>query len=71
MAKTIDQAFSVRHFAETAISPDGRRLAWVELLREANGAESRNSVIPVYLSARPGLHAITGLGCPGTSRGGV
>ena len=65
MSKTIDQAFSVSHFAETAISPDGRRLAWVELLREANGAESRNSVIrctslqgpastPSQVSAAPG-----------------
>ena len=45
LVKAIDQAFAVHHFGEVAISPDGRHVAWVELLREANGTESRNSIV--------------------------
>ncbi len=37
---------SVREFKEVAISPDGKRLAWVEELRE-NGADTGNSAIYV------------------------
>ena len=32
-------------FAQAAISPDGKKVAWVEELRDKNGAESGNSAI--------------------------
>jgi dipeptidyl aminopeptidase/acylaminoacyl peptidase len=44
----IDSLFAVRELKEVAISPDGKRVAWVEALHEKNGAPSPNSSI--YLS---------------------
>ncbi|PYX76735.1 MAG: S9 family peptidase [Acidobacteria bacterium] len=35
----------VRDFEQVAISPDGAQVAWVELLRDASGAPSRNTAI--------------------------
>src|SRR5439155_26960900 len=35
----------VRHFRETALSPDGRRVAWVETFRAKDGASSAPSAI--------------------------
>ena len=43
---------SVRGFKEVAISPDGKRIAWVEELRE-NGNDTGNSAIYV-VERRPG-----------------
>src|ERR1700679_2594261 len=36
---------SARHFGEVAISPDGRSVAWVELLHDPNGLDSRHTAI--------------------------
>jgi dipeptidyl aminopeptidase/acylaminoacyl peptidase len=44
VAQTPD-AGQIAQFTETAISPDGQHLAWVEALRNADGSESRNSAL--------------------------
>jgi len=36
-------------FSETAISPDGKKVAWVEQLRDRNGADTGNSAITVMV----------------------
>src|SRR5689334_3428759 len=43
----IDSLFAVRQFGQAAISPDGKRVAWVESLKAKNGAPSPNSAIYV------------------------
>jgi dipeptidyl aminopeptidase/acylaminoacyl peptidase len=45
--KQIDSLLRVREFKEVALSPDGKRLAWVEGLLGDNGAPSGNSAIYV------------------------
>lgn len=47
VAKALDAMFRVHEFSDAAISPDGRRVAWVESLTAANGAPSPNSAIYV------------------------
>lgn len=47
LERLMDSLLAVREFKEVAISPEGRRVAWVEALREENGAPSENSVINV------------------------
>ena len=44
---SIDSLFAVRELKEVAVSPDGRRAAWVESLHEKNAAPSPNSSISV------------------------
>jgi dipeptidyl aminopeptidase/acylaminoacyl peptidase len=39
--------FSVHHFEQTAISPDGKKVAWVETLVGRNGAPNGNTAIYV------------------------
>ena len=52
----VNTLFSVRQFEQTAISPDGKQVAWVESLVDKNGVPNGNSVI--YLSASvPGAKA--------------
>jgi len=46
-AKAVAAMFSVHEFSQTAISPDGKQVAWVESLTEKNGAPSPNSAIYV------------------------
>jgi dipeptidyl aminopeptidase/acylaminoacyl peptidase len=43
----MDQAFAVRRFRQAAISPDGRRVAWVESLAATDGTPSPNAAIYV------------------------
>lgn len=43
----IDSLFAVRSFSDVAISPDGKRVAWVESLKTKSGAPSPNSAIYV------------------------
>lgn len=43
----LDELNAVQEFREVAISPDGRRVAWVEGLHGENGAPSPNSAILV------------------------
>lgn len=45
--RTLDSLFAIRNFQETAISPDGSRVAWVESLRENNDSPSPNSALYV------------------------
>ena len=47
IAQAIHDMFSVHEFSQTAISPGGRRVAWVESLNKKNGAPSPNSAIYV------------------------
>src|SRR5271170_2258844 len=44
VTKTLNAA---RHFEQTAISPDGNRVAWVETIASKDGAASRNTAIYV------------------------
>lgn len=43
----IDTLFAAKRFEQTAISPDGRRVAWVEDLADKNGQPTGNSAIYV------------------------
>ncbi|MGC1105536.1 MAG: S9 family peptidase [Candidatus Acidiferrales bacterium] len=45
VAQAIRNMFGVREISEAVISPDGRRVAWVESLSGKNGAPSPNSAI--------------------------
>ncbi|MGB6484643.1 MAG: S9 family peptidase [Candidatus Acidiferrales bacterium] len=45
--RAIRNMFGVREISEAVISPDGRRVAWVESLTAKNGAPSSNSAIYV------------------------
>src|SRR5207245_7147369 len=44
-ASAVEALSKVRDFEQVAISPDGAQVAWVELLRDASGAPSRNTAI--------------------------
>ena len=46
-ATAVDAMFSVRDFQQAEISPDGKRVAWVEALPGPGGAPSPNSAIYV------------------------
>jgi dipeptidyl aminopeptidase/acylaminoacyl peptidase len=41
----LDQVFAVRRFRQTAISPDGKRVAWVETLKTAEGSSNGNAAV--------------------------
>ena len=43
--KTLASLYTNKNYRETAISPDGKRLAWVEALRAKDNSESANSAI--------------------------
>src|SRR5579864_448528 len=47
MQEALRDMFNVHAISEAAISPDGRRVAWVESLSGKNGAPSANSAIRV------------------------
>ncbi len=49
----LDQAFAVQRFRQTAISPDGTRVAWVESLRAEDGAPNGNAAIYVAALSNP------------------
>jgi dipeptidyl aminopeptidase/acylaminoacyl peptidase len=49
----MDAVFAVRRFRQVALSPDGKRVAWVEQLRGPNGVPSGNSAIYTALVANP------------------
>jgi dipeptidyl aminopeptidase/acylaminoacyl peptidase len=42
---TIDSLYKTQNFREVAISPDGKSVAWTEVLKNANHTDSRNSAI--------------------------
>ena len=41
----VNSLYGVHNFAQTAISPDGTRVAWVEFLHDASGAPTWNTAI--------------------------
>src|SRR5258708_20166883 len=45
----IDSLFAVREFSQTAISPDGKKVAWVEALKAKDGSPS--SKTPIYVAS--------------------
>ncbi len=45
--RAIHEMFAVYEFSQAAVSPGGRRVAWVESLTSSNGAPSTNSAIYV------------------------
>src|SRR5215471_6861017 len=49
----IDSLFAVHQFVQAALSPDGKRVAWVESLKAKNGAPSANSAIYVASIGAP------------------
>jgi dipeptidyl aminopeptidase/acylaminoacyl peptidase len=62
--ETAAERSSARHFGQVAMSPDGSSVAWVELLQDPDGMESRHSIIrcaalnsqqltPQHVAARP------------------
>ena len=52
LTRCMDQAFAVQRFRQTAISPDGKRVAWVESLKAANGAPNGDAAIYVAAAER-------------------
>ena len=50
----IDSLFAVRDFAQVAISPNGKKVAWAETLKEKSGAPSSNTAIYIANLALPG-----------------
>lgn len=43
--KTLESLYGVKNYRAAAISPDGKRLAWVEAMRAKDNSESRNTSI--------------------------
>jgi Tol biopolymer transport system component len=50
---TVEALFGVREFLQSEISPDGKRVAWVESLSGPNGEPSTNSAIYVAEVSAP------------------
>ena len=63
--KTLDALFATRAFSETVISPDGKRVAWVESLQTKEHAPSPNSAIYVA-SVSKARSALDVAGLPAT-----
>jgi WD40-like Beta Propeller Repeat len=61
--RVLDALYAVHEFREVSISPDGQRVAWGEVLREANGPASANSAIYVATLSAPETspHRITAM----------
>src|SRR5436190_17827462 len=56
----IDSLFAVREFSQTAISPDGKKVAWVEAQKAKDGSPSSKTAIYVANIASPDTrHRIT------------
>ena len=53
LGSVLDSLESVKNFREAAISPDGRRVAWVEKIRDREGTELLSAVYVSDLSAGP------------------
>src|SRR5712692_4155559 len=68
----VNTLFAAKTFEQTAISPDGKRVAWVETLIGKNGAPSGNTAI-YWAEAKAGAapHRITAGGVADSAEGGV
>ena len=51
--KNLESLYAVRSFQQAAISPDGKKLAWVETTRAKDHSESRNTMLYVLDLDRP------------------
>ena len=66
-AKAVEAMFAVHEFNQVQISPDGKSVAWVESLNEANGAPSPNSAIYVADLKNPAAARRITAGAPGSA----
>jgi dipeptidyl aminopeptidase/acylaminoacyl peptidase len=55
--KNLESLYSVRSFQQASISPDGKRLAWVERTQGKDHGESRNTMLDVLDLDRPSSSA--------------
>jgi len=46
--KNLESLYAVRSFQQASISPDGKKLAWVERARGADHSESRNTMLYLF-----------------------
>src|SRR5260370_14748926 len=68
----MDVVFATKTFEQAAISPDGKKVAWVETLIGKNGAPSGNTAIYwAEAKAGAGPHRITAGGAADSAEGGV
>ncbi len=51
--RVVDQIFAVTRFRQTAISPDGHRVAWVQTLKAEDGSPTANAAIYVAPLSNP------------------
>jgi dipeptidyl aminopeptidase/acylaminoacyl peptidase len=51
--KNLESLYAVRSFQQASISPDGKKLAWVETARAKDHSESRNTVLYVVNLDQP------------------
>jgi dipeptidyl aminopeptidase/acylaminoacyl peptidase len=51
--KNLESLYAVRSFQQTSISPDGKRLAWVETMRGKDHSESRSTMLYLADLDRP------------------
>jgi dipeptidyl aminopeptidase/acylaminoacyl peptidase len=51
--KTLASLYSIRNYSESQISPDGKKLAWVESVFNKEDTNSRNTIIQVLDLTRP------------------
>ncbi len=65
-ARAVEAMFAVHTFQQVEISPDGKQVAWVENLTEANGAPSSNSAIYVADVLNPAAVRRITAGAPGS-----
>ena len=62
LAETIRTLFSVRDFEQAAISPDGKKVAWVETLLGKDGTPTGNTAIYVMVDLDVGKYIRIGAG---------
>jgi dipeptidyl aminopeptidase/acylaminoacyl peptidase len=59
--KNLESLYAVKSFQQASISPDGKRLAWVETMRAKDHSDSRNTLVYVVDLDRPSAspHRVT------------
>jgi hypothetical protein len=51
--KTLTSLYSIRNYSESQISPDAKKLAWVESVFNKQDTNSRNTIITSSISPAP------------------
>src|SRR5271154_6800574 len=51
--KTLASLYAIRNYSESQISPDAKRLAWVESVFDKQDTNSRNTIINILDLSRP------------------